>query len=186
MVVDENGDDVPPGQIGELLVGGASVMSGYLNRPALNKAVFVTRSQNGKSGRFFRTGDLVTAPAAAPMRFHGRADRQVKVRGFRVELDEVEALLLACRGVRVAAAWVESDENGVAEVRAAVERDRAANVTAGTLVSQLRGHLPQGAVPTRVTVLDELPRTVNGKVEYAALEALRQSEVPTRDSGPAS
>ena len=187
VIVDENGDDVPPGQIGELLVGGASVMSGYLNRPALNEAVFVTRSQNGKSGRFFRTGDLVTAPAAAPMRFHGRADRQVKVRGFRVELDEVEAALLACRGVRVAAAWVESDENGVPEVRAAVERDHAATVAAGTLVSELRGHLPQGAVPTRVAVLDELPRTGNGKVEYAALEeALRQSEVLTRDSGSAS
>lgn len=174
VVVDEAGNEIAPGGVGELLVGGASVMAGYLNRPELNERVFVTRTtDDGKAGRFFRTGDLVTSPEAGPMRFHGRGDRQVKVRGFRIELDEIEAALANCAGVAAAAAWVEQDGNGFAEVRAAVAVDPASTAPTGDdLILQIRRHLNQAAVPARATVLKDLPRTVNGKVDYAALAKL--------------
>lgn len=174
IVVDENGNKVAAGEVGELLVAGASVMTGYLNRPELNARVFVTRAtEEGKTERFFRTGDLVTSPDDGPMRFHGRGDRQVKVRGFRVELDEIEAALANCAGVVAAAAWVEESGSNFAEVRAAVSVDpTAAAPTSDDLIMQLRRHLNQAAVPARATVLQDLPRTVNGKVDYDALAKL--------------
>jgi amino acid adenylation domain-containing protein len=173
-VVDKAGNEIAPGGVGELLVAGASVMTGYLRRPELNEKVFVTRTMDdGRAERFFRTGDLVTLPADGPMRFHGRGDRQVKVRGFRIELDEIEAALASCAGVVAAAAWVEQGGNGFAEVRAAVSVDSALTVpTADELMLQIRRHLNQAAVPARAVVLEELPRTVNGKIDYAALAKL--------------
>lgn len=174
-VTDGDGNEVGPGEQGELLVGGASVMTGYLNRPELNEEVFVTRTVDGKAERFFRTGDLVSVPEDGAMRFHGRADRQVKVRGFRIELDEIEAALANCAGVATAGVWVESDGQGFAEVRAAVGADPASATPSGeSLMVEIRSHLPQAAVPSRVLVLDELPRTGNGKIDYAALARLKE------------
>ena len=116
------------------------------------------------------TGDLVTAPADGPIRFHGRIDRQVKVRGFRIELDEIESALANCAGVVAAAAWVNSDSNGFTEVRAAVAAGPASTSLAGDdLIVQVRGSLAQAAIPAQVLVLSDLPRSVNGKVDYAAL-----------------
>jgi amino acid adenylation domain-containing protein len=173
-VLDELGNKVPSGEVGELNVGGLSVMTGYLNRPKLNEKVFVTRTlTDGVSERLFRTGDLVTAPDDGPMRFHGRADRQVKVRGFRIELDEIEAALTSCAGVVAAAAWVDSDSNGFAEVRAAVATEALkTGMTPDALILQVREHLSQAAVPARVAVLSDLPRTANGKLDYLALARL--------------
>ena len=172
-VVDASGNKVPPGEMGQLLVGGASVMSGYLNRPQLNREVFVTRTEAGKAKRFFRTGDLVTAPQAGPICFHGRADRQVKVRGFRIELDEIESTLESCTGVVAAAAWVAGEGNGLAEIRAAVARNPASmRLTSDELIMQIRPHLNQAAIPGRLFVLDDLPRNVNGKVDYSVLARL--------------
>jgi amino acid adenylation domain-containing protein len=174
IVVDETGHKVAAGQVGELLVGGASVMTGYMNRPELNERVFVTRpTDEGKTERFFRTGDLVTSPEDGPMRFHGRGDRQVKVRGFRIELDEIEAALANCSGVVAAAAWIEQSNSSFAEVRAAVSVDPAyAAPTSDELIVQIRRHLNQAAVPARAAVLQDLPRTINGKVDYDALAKL--------------
>ena len=107
------------------------------------------------------------------MRFHGRGDRQVKVRGFRIELDEIEAALANCAGVVAAAAWVEESGGSFAEVRAAVSVDPAsAAPTSDDLLLQIRRHLNQAAVPARATVLQDLPRTINGKVDYHALATL--------------
>jgi amino acid adenylation domain-containing protein len=172
-IVDESGNQVAANEMGELLVGGSSVMTGYLNRPELNEKVFVTRISDGKSERFFRTGDLVTVPEDGAMRFHGRVDRQVKVRGFRIELDEIESALENCAGVIAAAAWIDKDSGGFAEVRAAVTTDSTLPTMSGEgLIMQIRPHLPQSAVPTQVAILDDLPRTVNGKVDYSALVKL--------------
>lgn len=170
-VVDESGSRVAAGETGELLVGGASVMTGYLNKPELNEKKFVTRIVEGKAERFFRTGDLVAQ--AQILRFHGRRDRQVKVRGFRIELDEIEAALANCTGVAAAAAWVDNDRNGFAEVRAAVAGNGASEKLNGDdLILRVRRHLSQAAVPARVCVLSNLPRTVNGKIDYAQLARL--------------
>ena len=113
---------------------------------------------------------LPTAPADGPIRFHGRIDRQVKVRGFRIELDEIESALANCAGVVAAAAWVNSDRNGFTEVRAAVAAGPAStSLTGDDLIVKIRGSLAQAAIPAQVLVMSDLPRSVNGKVDYAAL-----------------
>jgi amino acid adenylation domain-containing protein len=170
-IVSEEGNKVAPGEMGELLVGGASVMTGYLNRSELNERVFVTRVTGGRAERFFCTGDLVTAPGETPMRFHGRVDRQVKVRGFRIELDEIQAALENCPGVTAAAVWTDNDSNGFAEVKAAVATS-STSLTADDLILRIRGSLPLAAVPAQVLVLSDLPRSINGKLDYAVLAAL--------------
>lgn len=175
-VIDERGADIAPGEIGELLVGGSSVMTGYLNRPELNEKVFVNRIDDGTPQRYFCTGDLVRTQESGPMRFCGRVDRQTKVRGFRIELDEIEAALANCAGVIAAAAWVESDSNGYAEVRAAVATDPASQPTSDSLITAIRSYLPQAAIPTQVIVLADLPRSVNGKVDYASLSKLASAD----------
>jgi amino acid adenylation domain-containing protein len=172
-VADENGNKVANGETGELLVGGTSVMTGYLNKPELNTKKFVTRMVEGKAERFFRTGDLVSMAEGQPMCFHGRFDRQVKVRGFRIELDEIEAALASCIGVAAAAAWVDSDSNGFAEIRAAVASNEVSvKLNGDDLILKIRRHLSQAAVPARVCVMSNLPRTVNGKIDYSKLARL--------------
>jgi acyl-coenzyme A synthetase/AMP-(fatty) acid ligase len=97
----------------------------------------------------------------------------VKVRGFRIELDEIEAALANCSGVVAAAAWIEQSNSSFAEVRAAVSVDPAsAAPTSDELIVQIRRHLNQAAVPARAAVLQDLPRTINGKVDYDALAKL--------------
>jgi amino acid adenylation domain-containing protein len=167
LICDPLGNPVSPGEPGELLVGGLSVMRGYLNRPELNAKVFF---ESGNFGKVFRTGDLVSASATGLYRFHGRLDRQVKVRGYRIDLEEIENTLLTCPGVTAAAAWIENRKNGLNQLAAAVAADSAIEITEEVLVRQMVRSLAQAAVPQRIWVLDYLPRTANGKIDYAALQ----------------
>ncbi|WP_262391860.1 amino acid adenylation domain-containing protein [Nocardiopsis sp. CNR-923] len=109
LVTDARGNELPAGVVGEIRIGGAGVARGYLNRPDENAARFVTR--HGR--RYYRTGDLgVVRRDDGVLEFRGRDDTQVKVRGFRVELGEVEAALTGLRGVRQAAVAAVGDDGG--------------------------------------------------------------------------
>jgi amino acid adenylation domain-containing protein len=166
--VDEHDGDVPIGARGELLVGGGSVMRGYVNRPELNARVFQSSSDGS---RLYRTGDVVAAQPDGVLRFHGRRDRQAKVRGFRLELDEIEAAILRCPGVSGAAVWIERGPDDFSYVAAAVERARGAVLSESAVVERVARRLAPAAVPHRVIVMDRLPRTANDKVDYATLTA---------------
>lgn len=159
----ESGEPVPEGEIGELIIGGVQVGGGYLNRPEATAAAFFS----GPDGRRrYRTGDLVRFDAELGMyEFRGRLGDQIKVRGNRVELGEVEAALRAVSGVTGAAARLVGEELwgyvtgascALAEVRAQVERV-----------------LPAYAVPTHLVVLDSLPLSANGKLDRSALPTQR-------------
>nr|WP_158102700.1 non-ribosomal peptide synthetase [Lentzea kentuckyensis] len=156
VVVDADLNPVPPGAIGELYIGGTGVARGYHGRGGLTAERFVPAAGGS---RLYRTGDLVRFRDDGALAFVGRADTQVKVRGFRVELGEVEASLARCPGVRRAAVVVRDDT---------LVGYAAGDADADEVTAFVRDRLPGFMVP-RVVVLDELPLTPNGKIDRAAL-----------------
>ncbi len=121
LVVDDELRPVPDGEVGELLVRGSTVMSGYWGEPEKNRRVLVRRPSAGELEEvYFRTGDRVRVLDDGNLTFVARADRQVKVRGHRVELEEVETALLSLDPVEEAAAFTVPDGEGSSAIRAAV------------------------------------------------------------------
>ncbi|MFI7120443.1 amino acid adenylation domain-containing protein [Amycolatopsis sp. NPDC049868] len=177
-VVDPFGQAALPGAVGELSIGGAGVTPGYRDRPDLTAAAFATDPLYG--GRSYRTGDLVRWRADGVLEFHGRTDHQVKIRGNRVELGEVEHVLRTVAGVTDAVVVVRGGDGEPHLVGyltpSTVDTDAVAAV--------LRGRLPDYAVPHRWVLLDAFPATATGKVDRAALPAPSAAARP--DSPPAS
>ncbi|MFD9702338.1 amino acid adenylation domain-containing protein [Lentzea sp. NPDC059081] len=167
-VVDGDGAPVPPGTPGELLIGGAGVSRGYWRRPELTAQAFVERTFDGVTGRFYRSGDRVVRRPDGVVEFLGRTDDQVKLRGFRIEPGEVEAVLAEHPQVREGAVGVREHHDGDRRlvawiVSAGEDFDRP------SLRAHLRAHLPEHMVPAGFVAVAELPITVNGKVDRKAL-----------------
>lgn len=178
VVVDGNLEAVPDGEIGELLVRGSTVMSGYWGEPERNRQILVRRpADGGLEEVYFRTGDRVRRLPDGNLTFVARADLQVKVRGFRVELEEVEAALLSLEGIEAAAAFAVADGEGSSALRAAVVPEASSDGSPKTtlepraLQEGLKALLPVYAIPEKIQVLGSLPRTPTGKVDRKALVA---------------
>ena len=169
-VCDRAGGPAPLGVPGELLVGGAGVARGYLDRPGLTAERFVPDSfGRAPGGRLYRTGDRARRLPGGELEFLGRVDRQVKVRGFRVEPGETEARLAALPGVKAAAVAAAADPAGGARLVAYVVADGDAAGAGGDLRQELRARLPEHMVPAIFVFLDALPLTATGKVDRRAL-----------------
>ncbi|TCO61923.1 condensation domain-containing protein [Actinocrispum wychmicini] len=165
LVVDDVGEPVPMGVVGELVVTGAPVGRGYL----VDGHVTLTEGyRDSERGRVYRTGDLGRLGADGRFYFVGRRDRQVKVRGCRVELGQVEATMLGLPGVRQAAAWVQSGPDGAVRIDSAVVPAPGCPLVAAEVRAGLRDLVPSYMVPSRVAVVDVLPLNVNGKLDRAA------------------
>ena len=177
------GDSDSPSS-GELLVAGASLMSGYWNRPGETSGAFVDIEDDSDRIRYYRTGDLVSVEPSGNLSFVGRADRQVKRRGYRIELGEIEAAI--------------AGHASVSEVALVVSEGDQVRLTAfacglGSLVPDertLRVHcaqiLPSYMIPDRFLVLGVLPRGSRGKIDYGALTLLDRSTPWPKTSAPPS
>ncbi|WP_441347286.1 amino acid adenylation domain-containing protein [Rhodococcus sp. CH91] len=157
VVLDARLHPVPAGVVGELYLGGPGVARGYLGEPALTAGRFVA---SPFGGRLYRTGDRVRWNTDGQLEFLGRADLQVKIRGHRIELGEVESVLLAFDDVQAAAATVHGEHLAAYVVGDADPAD---------LTVRLADELPAYLRPSSITPLDALPLTPGGKVDRRAL-----------------
>ncbi|MEG3633525.1 non-ribosomal peptide synthetase [Micromonospora palythoicola] len=180
-LVDRWDNPVPVGVPGEILVGGAALSTGYLNDDELTRSRF-TVDPFDPQGRVYRTGDRGHWDAQGRLHFGGRLDGQVKLRGLRVELDEIEALLSRHSGVARAAVTVVRDGNGVQRLVGYVV-DGAEPASDADLRTHLSTELPAHLVPGRFVRLPALPLTTSGKVNRRALPAPEAAD--TDDTGAA-
>jgi amino acid adenylation domain-containing protein len=165
-VVDPDGRDVPPGEEGELVIAGPSVLMGYWNRPEQTAKAFLY-SADGE--RWYRTGDVVYADESRDFIFRGRRDRMVKRRGYRIELDEIEVCLYRNPTVRQAAVIAQEADDGVRIKAFCVPRDgqRLSLIALKTFCSE---HLPVNMVPDTFAFPASLPTTSTDKVDYQKLK----------------
>ncbi len=175
LMVNEADEPVAAGEVGELLVRTATMMSGYWQRPDLTaKAFFRTQIAN-QAAVFYRTGDLVQQ-IDGEYRFLGRKDRQIKTRGYRVELDGVEAMLVAHVAVEEAATYAVSHEDGSYQIEASVVLKAGSELSETEIKRYASEHLPAYAVPQKVTIVSAFPRTGTGKINRLALQSAAVKE----------
>jgi amino acid adenylation domain-containing protein len=167
-VVDGHGHFSPIGVAGELHIGGLGVAQGYWDDDHQTMARFFNASEGSvaKSQRFYKTGDQVRRLPNGDLEFLARNDRQVKLRGFRVELDEIESALQQCKGVDRAAVVLSGDDQTanrslIAFCSGAGDPDQT--------TQQLADRLPEYMIPATIAWLDTLPRTPAGKTDYKSL-----------------
>jgi amino acid adenylation domain-containing protein len=161
---------VPVGVPGELYIGGDGLARGYLNRPELTSEKFVTNPCDEDGGKLYRTGDEVRYRAGGEIEYLGRLDFQVKVRGHRIELGEVENVAAGYPGVRQALALVREDTPGDQRLVCYVMPALGTALHASELRAAMEDKLPDFMMPA-VVVLDSLPLTANGKIDRARLLA---------------
>ncbi|MET0398242.1 MAG: non-ribosomal peptide synthetase, partial [Longimicrobiaceae bacterium] len=176
-VLDGRMEPVPTGVAGELYIGGVGVVRGYMGRPDLTAERFLPDPHRGVAGaRLYRTGDLGRRRSDGEIEFMGRADHQVKVRGYRVELGEIEAVLRTHAQVREAVVLLREDTPGQQRLVAYLVPEAGGEpAAADRAVAELRRHvgeqLPEYMVPGAFVVMEQLPIMANGKVDRKLLPA---------------
>ncbi|MGW7689297.1 amino acid adenylation domain-containing protein [Streptomyces asiaticus] len=181
-VLDAGLRPAPRGAVGELYIGGGQLARGYLGRPALTAARFVADPFGAPGGRLYRTGDLARWNADGQLEYLGRVDEQVKVRGYRVELGEIEAALARDPEVGQATVVLRTDEGAGKRLAAYLVPAAGGGLDPAAVRERLAAAVPDYMVPAAFTVLEELPLNANGKVDRKALPAPDYN--PREWSGP--
>ncbi|MFE3545013.1 amino acid adenylation domain-containing protein [Nocardia sp. NPDC059177] len=181
-ILDDQLRPVPEGTIGELYMTGVRLARGYLARPDLSAAAFVA-DPFGTGERMYRTGDLVKLNPQGELEYVGRTDSQVKLRGQRIELGDIETALLACAGVAQAVVLLREDTPGDQRLVAYLIARSGAVLDTGAVREQLRTALPAYMIPAAFLVLEHIPRTATEKIarqELPAPESVRPAAAPVR------
>jgi amino acid adenylation domain-containing protein len=179
---------LPPGVPGELVIGGAGLAVGYLRSPELNERKFLADPfGTAYDGRLYRTGDLVTRLPGGQLFFLGRVDQQVKIRGLRIELGDIESALASFPGIGQVSARDWTDSEGERYLAGYVTRGPGSSVAPD--IEAIRDHLadrlPSYMIPAHFVVLDELPLNSSGKIDKRQLPEPDLSAAPvSADSGP--
>jgi amino acid adenylation domain-containing protein len=172
-ILDPEGQPQVPGEVGEICIGGVGLARGYVNDPRLTREYFIElHTTPSQSTRVYRTGDLGRWNDQGKLEFHGRIDHQVKINGFRIEVQEIESAIRQLPGVvDVAVAGVVGPTKQK-RLYAFFVAEPNLNITLSELVTHLTRYLPKYMIPERFWSLDCLPSTPNSKRDIAALEAL--------------
>ena len=169
LIVNEQLNIAKAGEEGEILIGGNSVARGYLNRNELTAQKFIeTEQYTGTTERYYRTGDLAKKAPNGEIIFIGRSDAQVKVRGFRVELSEIEWLLMQCKGVQAAAVTLDT---ATQQLAAFVVQKNNEEINREGIAHLLRLKLPYYMIPSTLDVVESLPMTSSQKIDRKKLPA---------------
>ena len=167
LIVNEQLKPVTGDEEGEILIGGESVARGYLHHDELTAKKFLATDRfSGHIQRYYKTGDVAKYASNGDIIFVGRADAQVKVRGFRVELAEIEGLLVKCQGVQAAAVALDSSTQQLA---AYVVINREEEIDREVIASLLRIKLPYYMIPSTLDIIEELPMTSSQKIDRKRL-----------------
>ncbi|MCF6285992.1 MAG: amino acid adenylation domain-containing protein, partial [Candidatus Hydrogenedentes bacterium] len=169
-VLDTRGNPVPQGIVGELYIGGDGVARGYLNSPELTRERFLSDPFSSNEGaRMYRTGDLVKWLPDGILEFLGRKDSQIKLRGFRVELGEIESVLKQHPGIAETIVLASDVSSGEKRLIAYVVAPPDSKIAQDDLRRRVREVLPHYMLPSAFVVVEEMPLNANGKINRDAL-----------------
>ncbi len=170
-ILNKKDEEVSYGESGELVIKSSTMMLGYWNNQNLtNDSLYKEKSSSNVEHVYFRTGDLVKQNSNGDFLFLGRTDRQVKIRGHRIEIDEIEAVLTGYKEVKAAAVCVIENENNDKKIIAAVLSTSNSKLDTLELMDFCKKHLPTYSVPHRINVLKQFPRTSSGKTDLTAIK----------------
>lgn len=171
-VLNQDLSPVPIGVIGELYIGGKGVAMGYLNRAHLTSSKFVPNPfAQDATEKMYRTGDLVRWLPEGVIEYSGRIDNQVKIRGMRVELGEIEVKLLEHPQIKEAVVVIERKES-LTRIIAYLILENKPSINVEDIKNHLANHLPTHMLPNNYVLLDKFPINTNGKIDYRALPAV--------------
>lgn len=178
-VLDSSLQPVADGESGELVTGGSGVALGYLNLPRETEERFVPDPFSAvPDARMYRTGDRVYKDASGIFHFLGRLDKEVKISGRRIDLTELERLLIGIEGVRACAALALESGSGQKELAIAVEMSNPDASAEQRIRKELAARMPTALLPTRIHVAEQLPINQNGKLDRSTIRQTLESSAP--------
>lgn len=185
-VLDANMQPVEDGESGELVTGGSGVALGYLNMPRETAERFVPDPFSSAPGaRMYRTGDRVYKDASGVFHFLGRLDQEVKISGRRIDLTELEQLVMKIDGVRTCAAFALESGPGQKELAVAIEMSNADTSAEPRIRKELAARMPAALLPTRIHIAEQLAVNHNGKLDRATIrQTLKNSIVSSKKPHP--
>ncbi|MFT6777656.1 MAG: amino acid adenylation domain-containing protein [Paraglaciecola sp.] len=168
-ILDQQHNPLPSGAIGELYIAGSGLASGYLNRPQLNYERFIKAEIDGKVQRLYRTGDLARWRMDGELEYLGRCDSQIKLRGLRIELAEIEALLSRHNAIEQAVVLAVPQEQPEYLQACVTLNENGRHLSQTDILQTLAEQLPDYMVPSSLVVVDKMPTNANGKTDRKQL-----------------